>query len=217
MASSLSARRRSSADRIQTQFDPSCKAQLLRAWEWVEQASVHVAVQAFQVGAARVAEPAGHLDREPNGFDDALASDCLATERAARKLIGIVEVKVVCFGVHPGDYVCRSGMHKLGERRDREKLCLDDDVGEGRPREPVDPGDQPDRQLERREKLATIEKAIAALPEAFRTIIVLRDVQGMAYEEMAEVLACSIGTVKSRLARARGRVRAQLMMVHDEL
>jgi len=112
---------------------------------------------------------------------------------------------------------CRSGMRKLGRRRDRERLCLDDDAGDGNLREPMDPGDQPDRSMERREKQATIERAIAALPEAFRTIIILRDVQGMAYEEIAEALSCSIGTVKSRLARARMRARDQLMLVHDEL
>mgnify|MGYP001828129465 CR=1 FL=1 len=82
---------------------------------------------------------------------------------------------------------------------------------------PADPGDRPDRVIERRETQATIERAIGRLPDAFRSVIILRDLQGMAYDEIAEALACSIGTVKSRLARARMRVRDDLMVRRDEM
>lgn len=112
---------------------------------------------------------------------------------------------------------CRDGMRKLGRRRDRERLCLDDGPDEGATYEPVDPGDRPDRVIERREKQATIERAIGKLPEAFRSVIILRDLQGMTYDEIAEALACSIGTVKSRLARARMRVRDDLMVKRNEM
>jgi RNA polymerase sigma-70 factor (ECF subfamily) len=116
-----------------------------------------------------------------------------------------------------GANTCRSGMRKLGRRRDRELLCLDDDSGDGVLREAADPGDRPDREMERRETQATIERAIGQLPEAFRTVIILRDLQGMAYDEIAEVVGCSMGTVKSRLARARMRVRDRLTVKHDEM
>jgi len=112
---------------------------------------------------------------------------------------------------------CRSGMRKLGRRRDRERLCLDDGPDEGEVYEPADPGDRPDRVIERRETQAMIERAIGRLPEAFRSVIILRDLQGMAYDEIAEALACSIGTVKSRLARARMRVRDDLMVKRNEM
>lgn len=49
----------------------------------------------------------------------------------------------------------------------------------------------------------TIRKAIETLPEQFRTIIVLRELQGLSYEEIASLTHASLGTVKSRLARAR--------------
>lgn len=55
-----------------------------------------------------------------------------------------------------------------------------------------------------------IERALAALPEDQRLAIVLVDIQGLAYEEAAEALACPIGTVRSRLARGRARVRDEL-------
>ncbi|MEO0490822.1 MAG: sigma factor-like helix-turn-helix DNA-binding protein, partial [Cyanobacteria bacterium J06659_2] len=47
-------------------------------------------------------------------------------------------------------------------------------------------------------------------PEAFRTTIVLREIQGLAYEEIAEVTGVSLGTVKSRIARARQRLQLDL-------
>ncbi len=56
-----------------------------------------------------------------------------------------------------------------------------------------------------------IRKAIAELPEQFRTIIVLRELQGLSYEDIANLTHTQIGTVKSRLARARLRLQQALM------
>jgi RNA polymerase sigma-70 factor (ECF subfamily) len=55
-----------------------------------------------------------------------------------------------------------------------------------------------------------LRAAIADLPEAFRTTIVLREIEGLAYEEIAEITGVSLGTVKSRIARARLRLQQQL-------
>jgi RNA polymerase sigma factor (sigma-70 family) len=60
-----------------------------------------------------------------------------------------------------------------------------------------------------------LNEAIADLPEAFRTTIVLREIEGMAYEEIAEITGVSLGTVKSRIARARGRLQSQLQNYLD--
>jgi len=57
---------------------------------------------------------------------------------------------------------------------------------------------------------ARLEQAIAALPAPFRDTLILRDVQGLDYREIAEVTAVPIGTVMSRLARARTRLIAEL-------
>ncbi|MEO0532971.1 MAG: sigma-70 family RNA polymerase sigma factor [Cyanobacteria bacterium P01_A01_bin.123] len=61
-----------------------------------------------------------------------------------------------------------------------------------------------------REFYNQLRVAIADLPEAFRTTIVLREIQGLAYEEIAEVTGVSLGTVKSRIARARQRLQLDL-------
>jgi len=68
----------------------------------------------------------------------------------------------------------------------------------------------PDEALTTHEFYDQLRSAIADLPEAFRTTIVLREIQGMAYEEIAEITGVSLGTVKSRIARARDRLQAQL-------
>jgi len=53
------------------------------------------------------------------------------------------------------------------------------------------------------ENTRELKSAIASLPADFKTIIVLRDIKGLSYSEISEVLECSIGTVKSRISRAR--------------
>jgi RNA polymerase sigma-70 factor (ECF subfamily) len=55
-----------------------------------------------------------------------------------------------------------------------------------------------------------LERAIDALPEGYRLVVVLADVQGLAYREIATVLDIPIGTVRSRLARARGLLQRRL-------
>lgn len=55
-----------------------------------------------------------------------------------------------------------------------------------------------------------LKQAIADLPETFRTTIVLREIQGLSYEEIADITQVSLGTVKSRIARARNRLQLLL-------
>lgn len=55
-----------------------------------------------------------------------------------------------------------------------------------------------------------LQQAIAALPEHHRAVILLREVEGMAYEEIAETVGCSVGTVMSRLHYARAKLKAAL-------
>ena len=76
--------------------------------------------------------------------------------------------------------------------------------------QPEDAGGNPHvvylRKLEREQVRAAIEK----LPDAYREIVVLRDIEGFTYQEIALVLDCPAGTVMSRLGRARAKLRASL-------
>lgn len=74
----------------------------------------------------------------------------------------------------------------------------------------------PDEHLTTREFYEQLQVAIADLPEAFRTTIVLREIDGMAYEEIAEITGVSLGTVKSRIARARAKLQSVLQMYLEE-
>ncbi|TAL75802.1 MAG: RNA polymerase sigma factor RpoE [Burkholderiaceae bacterium] len=65
------------------------------------------------------------------------------------------------------------------------------------------------------EIVATVNRAISALPEDLRTAIVLREIEGMSYEDIAQAMSCPIGTVRSRIFRAREAIAAQLRPVLD--
>jgi RNA polymerase sigma-70 factor (ECF subfamily) len=68
----------------------------------------------------------------------------------------------------------------------------------------------PDVALAREQMRKLLEQAVAALPDAFRTVFVLRDVEGMSSEETAEVLGVPTATVKTRLFRSRRRLQEML-------
>ncbi len=73
----------------------------------------------------------------------------------------------------------------------------------------------PDEQMTTREFYEQLREAIADLPEAFRTTIILREIEGLSYEEIAELTGVSLGTVKSRIARARSKLQTQLQSYLD--
>ena len=68
----------------------------------------------------------------------------------------------------------------------------------------------PDRALERRELGRILQEAIATLPFEQRTILLLKEIEGLSYNEISRALKLAIGTVKSRLARARKNLRDRL-------
>ncbi len=73
----------------------------------------------------------------------------------------------------------------------------------------------PDELYERKECYRAIQLGLAALPEKARTMIVLRELQGLSYSEISTVTKTELGTVKSRIARARKRLQVQLLPYID--
>ena len=74
----------------------------------------------------------------------------------------------------------------------------------------VDPGESPLEILAHQEVRARVEEELKQIPEPYRTTVVLRDIEGLAYDEIAEVLEISLGTVKSRLIRGREALKKRL-------
>src|SRR5215475_8754717 len=73
------------------------------------------------------------------------------------------------------------------------------------------PSPTPEQMLQSKEQETAIHQALGRLSKDHRSIIVLRDIEGFSYNEIADVLGVSIGTVKSRLARARSDLKKSLM------
>jgi RNA polymerase sigma-70 factor (ECF subfamily) len=98
-------------------------------------------------------------------------------------------------------------------KRDRAPVSLDAtrqlDDGE-LDWEIASPDPSPEENLSSQEFYEKLREAIADLPEAFRTTIILREIEDLPYEQIAEMTGVSLGTVKSRIARARARLQTQL-------
>lgn len=85
---------------------------------------------------------------------------------------------------------------------ERNSVCLKDKL--------VDEHASPFEMAAHEEIRAKVESELRHLPEPFRTVVILRDLEGMTYDEIAEILGAQLGTVKSRLVRGRAMLRLRL-------
>ena len=102
---------------------------------------------------------------------------------------------------------------RLRKRKSSKTVSLDEELEtDDSPikREVASDGEDPEESLSRRETRQALEAAIDSLAEGYRTVFVLRDVEGLSTEETAEMLGLSISAVKSRLLRARLQLRDKL-------
>lgn len=77
-------------------------------------------------------------------------------------------------------------------------------------REIADSSQQPESKMLSIELSDVLEKAVSSIPEQFRTAAMLRDVDGLSYEEIAHLTDTELGTVKSRIARARNKIQKRI-------
>lgn len=101
---------------------------------------------------------------------------------------------------------------EIRRRKRRPTTSFDDfgDLDEEANPALIDESESPDEYVERQEMASVIQTGIGALPPDQRITLVLSDVQGLSYQEISELTNVSLGTVKSRLARARGKLRDML-------
>ena len=100
---------------------------------------------------------------------------------------------------------------ELRRQKRRPSVPLEPETDDGEemdsPRWLADPNRTPEQQAEAEELEYAIQHCLDSLPMEFRTVVVLADVQGMDYSEVATSMRAPLGTIKSRLARARLRLR----------
>jgi RNA polymerase sigma-70 factor (ECF subfamily) len=131
--------------------------------------------------------------------------------RSVRKFRGDSELKTWLFRIAINESRNR---FRWWKRRKREStVSLDaQPVRDGLPLNETlaDSSEDPERALIRRQERERIERALNDLPLSFREAVVLCDVEGQSYQEIATILGINIGTVKSRIARGREEMRKRL-------
>jgi RNA polymerase sigma-70 factor (ECF subfamily) len=111
-----------------------------------------------------------------------------------------------------------SNQRRWWMRHQQQEIPIDQELAVGDERTPVclkellvDPAQSPYEMAEHEETRARVEQALSQVPEPFRTTLILRDIEGFVYEEVAAMQGVNLGTVKSRLVRGRACLKALLM------
>ncbi len=113
----------------------------------------------------------------------------------------------------------RNRVKQLKRKRSAEPVSLDEPItpnGDSYDREVEDWSLSPERALENRELGLFLATEVTKLPADFKEVSILRDYQGLSYQEIAEVVGCSVKAVKSRLFRSRSVLREKLRRYLDE-
>ena len=158
-----------------------------------------------------------------------LIARTLPTEADAADITQEVFVKVYrgISGFH-GDaslrtWIYRIALHEASNRRRwwsrhcRQEVTIEAETGESSEGQPlcirdtlVDENESPFEMAAQSELRAHVGAELREVPDPFRTVVILRDIEGLAYEEIAEILGVNMGTVKSRLMRGRANLKARL-------
>lgn len=106
---------------------------------------------------------------------------------------------------------CKNRLASVSRRRNRRMVRLAGDPDCDTPGLDIrDSGASPSKVFEKKERERLIQGAIQSLPDTQRMVVVLRDVEGLSYDEISKLSGMNQGTVKSKLARARRKLREKL-------
>ena len=115
-------------------------------------------------------------------------------------------------------WLYRIAFHKaMNRQRSRRVEISLTPSGEPSGVDPPDHGELPDARLLRQERAVQIQSALARLSEEYRTVMILREMEDLDYEAIANILDISVGTVRSRLHRARSLLRSHLRQIRTEV
>lgn len=136
------------------------------------------------------------------------AQDCLqeAMLRAYRAISGFKGQSTFSTWVYR--ITMNTCLDELRRRKNKQNTSLDSLLDAGW--SPKDERNAPERHAIQQEMKAHLHAAIRELPEDMRSAVVLRDIQGMSYDEIAQTLDINVGTIKSRISRGREKLREKL-------
>ncbi|HEY0796636.1 MAG TPA: sigma-70 family RNA polymerase sigma factor [Acidisarcina sp.] len=110
-----------------------------------------------------------------------------------------------------------SNQRRWWSRHKRQEVTIESETGEQHEGQPlylkdtlIDGHDSPYDQAAHAQIRSRVEQELRQIDEPFRTVVILRDIEGFSYEEVAEILGAQLGTVKSRLMRGRAQLKARL-------
>lgn len=148
-----------------------------------------------------------HIIENPADAPDVLQEVFVKVFRKIGQFHGESSLKTWIYSIA----VHEASNHRRGwlRRLRREPLSLDDELA--KPPAVRSANDTPYEAMEKGERQKQVRRALASLAAPYRSVVVLREIEGLSYEEIAEVLGVAEGTVKSRLQRGRDLLRRKLM------
>lgn len=108
---------------------------------------------------------------------------------------------------------------EMRKRKGKQNYSLEEELENeagSMQRQIADEGDTPEESLLREEQKSEILQALDNLSAEHKAAIVLRDVKGLSYEEIAEILEVSLGTVKSRISRGRNQLKNEILKMREQ-
>ncbi|MBR6542762.1 MAG: sigma-70 family RNA polymerase sigma factor [Anaerotignum sp.] len=108
---------------------------------------------------------------------------------------------------------------EMRKRKGKQNYSLEEELENedgSMQRQIADEGDTPEESLLREEQKSEILQALDTLSEEHKAAIILRDVKGLSYEEISEILELSLGTVKSRISRARNQLKTEILKMREQ-
>jgi RNA polymerase sigma-70 factor, ECF subfamily len=148
-----------------------------------------------------------HIIEDPADGPDVLQDVFVKVFRKIKMFQGESSLKTWIYSIA----VHEASNHRRGWRRRlrREPVSLDDELAKVQVAKSA--GDTPYEALEKGERQTQVRRALASLTPPYRSVVVLREIEGFSYEEIAQVLGVAEGTVKSRLQRGRDLLRRKLI------
>lgn len=148
---------------------------------------------------------------------------CLSKLRSREDALDVSQDTFLCayraIGSFRGDSKLSSWLYRIcincvvNHQRKKESIVSaeKDEDGVGLELPDTDEGSDPQTALEKRERIRAIRRAIDSLPDESRQIVILREYENLSYQEIADMLGLEVGTVKSRLNRAREKIKKILL------